>query len=71
MESTIGFVGIATAVFVSFAVALGLEWVSLELLMKMMPARAPVKTMAQRFAASDGQRTDSEFADGGREQRAA
>jgi hypothetical protein len=66
MESTIGFVGIATAVFVSFAIALGLEWVSLELMMKMMPARAPVKTTAQRFAMND-----REIANGVQERKAA
>ncbi len=71
MESTIGFVGIATAVFVSFAFALGLEWLSLELLMKMMPARAQVKTMAQRFAAYDERGTVGAAAGAGQERKAA
>lgn len=71
MESTIGFVGIAMAVFVSFAFALGLEWVSLELLMKMMPARAPVKTVAQRFAAFDGESVGSLASNAGQERKAA
>ena len=33
MESGIGFVAVAGAIFVSYAVALGLEWLSLVLLM--------------------------------------
>lgn len=39
MENTIGFAAVAGAIFVSFAVALGIEWLSLVLLMKLMPAR--------------------------------
>lgn len=50
MDSTIGVVGIVMAIFVSFAIALGLEWVSLVLLMKMMPARTQTQTTAQKFA---------------------
>jgi hypothetical protein len=38
-------------IFCGFAVALLLEWVSLELLMKMMPARVEVQTTSQKFAA--------------------
>ena len=51
MESGIGFVAVAGAIFVSFAVALGMEWLSLVLLMKLMPARPAVETVAQRMAA--------------------
>jgi hypothetical protein len=71
MESTIGFAGIATAVFVSFAIALGLEWVSLELMMRMMPSRTPVKTMSQRFRARDGEGAGSLGSSAAQEQRAA
>lgn len=51
MENVIGFTGIAGAIFVSFAVALSLQWISLVMLMKMMPARAVTETLAQRVAA--------------------
>ncbi len=51
MEYTIDFVGIASAIFVSFAVALGLEWLSLVLLMRLMPARPIPQTARQRTAA--------------------
>src|SRR6202050_3544717 len=51
MENGIGFVAVAGAIFVSFAVALGMEWLSLVLLMKLMPARPAVQTLAQRMAA--------------------
>jgi hypothetical protein len=50
MENTIGFAGVAGAVFVSFAVALGLEWASLVLLMKLMPARSAPRTLAERVS---------------------
>ena len=66
MESGIGFVAVAGAIFVSFAVALGMEWLSLVLLMKLMPARPAVQTVAQRMAGS------SQSCGGGEsEQRAA
>ena len=51
MENGIGFVAIAGAIFVSFAVALGMEWLSLVLLMKLMPARPLVQKVAERRAA--------------------
>jgi len=51
MESGIGFVAVAGAIFVSYAVALGLEWLSLVLLMRLMPARPASQTVAQRMAA--------------------
>jgi hypothetical protein len=51
MENGIGFVAVAGAIFVSFAVALAMEWLSLVLLMKLMPARPAVQTVAQRMAA--------------------
>jgi hypothetical protein len=51
MESGIGFVAVAGAIFVSFAVALGLEWLSLVLLMRLMPARPAPQTVAQKMAA--------------------
>jgi hypothetical protein len=50
MENGIGFVAVAGAIFLSFAVALGMEWLSLVLLMKLMPAREVVQTAAQRMA---------------------
>lgn len=46
MENTIGFAAVAGAIFVSFAVALGIEWLSLVLLMKMMPAQATPQAVA-------------------------
>ena len=51
MENAIGFAAVAGAIFVSFAVALSLQWISLVILMKMMPARAATATLAQRVAA--------------------
>ena len=51
MESGIGFVAVAAAIFVSYAVALGLEWLSLVLLMRLMPARPVPQTVAQRITA--------------------
>jgi hypothetical protein len=51
MESGIGFVAVAGAIFVSYAVALGLEWLSLVVLMRLMPARPAPQTAAQRMAA--------------------
>jgi hypothetical protein len=50
MESGIGFVAVAVAIFVSFAVALGMEWLSLVLLMKVMPARPTAQQVSQRMA---------------------
>jgi hypothetical protein len=66
MESGIGFVAVAGAIFVSFAVALGMEWLSLVLLMRLMPARPAPQTVAQRMAAVSPSRGDVES-----EQRAA
>ena len=62
MESGIGFVTVAGAIFVSFAVALGMEWLSLVLLMRLMPARPAPQTVAQRMAAvsEQGEGGDSE-----------
>jgi hypothetical protein len=51
MGYTIDFVGVASAIFVSFAVALGLEWLSLVLMMRLMPARPAPQTVRQRAAA--------------------
>jgi hypothetical protein len=66
MESGIGFVAVARAIFVSYAVALGLEWLSLVVLMRLMPARPAPQTVAQRMAAmAESRRT------GGSERRAA
>ncbi len=50
MSTAIELLQVAVVIFCGFAVALLLEWVSLELLMKMMPARADVQTTAQKFA---------------------
>jgi hypothetical protein len=66
MENTIGFAGVAGAIFISFAVALALEWASLVLLMKMMPARSTSQMVAQRISPVSGV---SER--GGRQRRAA
>jgi hypothetical protein len=66
MENGIGFVAVAGAIFVSFAVALGMEWLSLVLLMKLMPARPTVQTVARRMAGSSRSRGGGES-----EQRAA
>jgi hypothetical protein len=60
MESGIGFVAVAVAIFVSFAVALGMEWLSLVLLMRLMPARPAPQTAAQRMAAVSQSRGDGE-----------
>jgi hypothetical protein len=53
MEYTIDFVGVASAILVSFAVALGLEWLSLVLMMRLMPARPTLQTVKQRAAGQD------------------
>jgi hypothetical protein len=66
MESGIGFVAVAVAIFVSFAVALGMEWLSLVLLMRLMPARTAPQTVERRMAAVAASRGDGEP-----EQRAA
>ncbi|MFZ3217645.1 MAG: hypothetical protein WA192_16420 [Candidatus Acidiferrales bacterium] len=60
MENSIGFVAIAGAIFVSFAVALGLEWLSLVLMMRLMPARPAPQTVRQRMGAVSQQSEDSE-----------
>jgi hypothetical protein len=52
MEYTIDFLGVASAIFISFAVALGLEWLSLVLLMRLMPARPTPQTVKQKMAAA-------------------
>jgi hypothetical protein len=51
---------------VSFAVALGMEWLSLVLLMKLMPARPVVQKVAEPRAA-----VSQSSASGGSERRAA
>jgi hypothetical protein len=66
MESGIGFVAVAVAIFVSFAVALGMEWLSLVLLMRLMPARSAPRTVAQTMGAVSASSGDAES-----EQRAA
>ena len=60
MENGIGFVAVAGAIFISFAVALGLEWLSLVLLMRLMPARPVPQTVAQRLAAVSRAHRDGE-----------
>jgi hypothetical protein len=59
MEITIGFAAVAGAIFVSFAVALGIEWLSLVLLMKLMPANATPRTIARKMWPAPG-RSDRE-----------
>jgi len=61
MENSIGFVAVAGAIFVSFAVALGLEWLSLVVLMRLMPARPAPQTVAQRMAAMAEQRENRQL----------
>ena len=61
MENTIGFAGVAGAIFASFAVALGLEWASLVLLMKLMPARSGPRTPAERVSSVPDVRGHSEL----------
>ena len=61
MENTIGFAAVAGAIFVSFAVALGLEWLSLVLLMRLMPAQPAPQTVAQRMAAGSERRANREL----------
>jgi hypothetical protein len=61
MESGIGFMAVAVAIFVSFAVALGMEWLSLVLLMRLMPARPAARTVAQRMVASSQSRGGGEL----------
>jgi hypothetical protein len=60
MENGIGFVAVAGAIFVSYAVALGLEWLSLVVLMRLMPARPVPQTVAQRMAAISRERGGGE-----------
>jgi hypothetical protein len=62
MGYTIDFVGVASAIFVSFAVALGLEWLSLLLLMRLMPAKPAPQTVRQRMAAAAQDRPADRFA---------
>ena len=50
MYTAIGLLEVGMVIFCGFAVALLLEWASLELLMKMMPAHVEVQTTAQKFA---------------------
>ena len=57
MENAIGVAGIAGAIFVSFAVALGLEWISLVILMKLMPTRRAAPALAPRLSLSADSRT--------------
>ncbi len=56
MESGIGFVAVAGAIFVSYAVALGLEWLSLVLLMHVMPARPVPRTVTQSRGGGESER---------------
>ncbi len=56
MGYTIDFIGVASAIFVSFAVALGLEWLSLVLMMRLMPARPAPQTLRQRAASANARR---------------
>ncbi len=46
MESGIGFVALAAAIFVSYAVALGMEWLCLVFLIRVIPARPAPQTVA-------------------------
>ncbi|MGA7855932.1 MAG: hypothetical protein WCA15_21615 [Candidatus Acidiferrales bacterium] len=61
MSYTIDFVGVASAIFVSFAVALGLEWLSLVLMMRLMPAKPEPRTVRQRMAAAAAPQADESY----------
>jgi hypothetical protein len=58
MNYAIDFAGVASAIFLSFAVALGLEWVSLVLMMRLMPAGPVPQTVAQRLSTPPEQSTN-------------
>ncbi|HXN74196.1 MAG TPA: hypothetical protein VN861_16740 [Candidatus Acidoferrales bacterium] len=47
MENLMGFAEVAGAIFMSFAVALTLQWVGLVVLMRLMPARAMEEETAE------------------------
>jgi hypothetical protein len=51
MEYAINFFGVASAIFVSFAVALGLECLSLAVIMRLMPARKGSQAAGPRMEA--------------------
>jgi hypothetical protein len=51
MDKAMDVATIGVVFFCSLGVALLLEWVSLEVLLKMMPARPQVQTTAQRYPA--------------------
>ena len=51
MDKAMDVATIGVVFFCSLGVALLLEWVSLEVLMKMMPARAQAQTTAQKYPA--------------------
>lgn len=53
MENMMSFAAVATAIFVSFAVALVLEWISLVALMYLMPARQGRQAVPQLVAATE------------------
>jgi hypothetical protein len=61
MGYTIDFVGVASAIFVSFAVALGLEWLSLVLMMRLMPTKPEPQTVRQRMAAASAPQADESY----------
>jgi hypothetical protein len=47
MENLMGFAEVAGAIFMSFAVALTLQWIGLVVLMRLMPARAAGEASAE------------------------
>jgi len=53
MENMMNFAAVATAIFVSFAVALVLEWISLVALMYLMPTRRGQQAVPQLVAAPE------------------
>jgi hypothetical protein len=51
MEKAMDIATIGVVIFCSLGVALLLEWLSLEVVLKMMPARAQALTTAQKYPA--------------------
>jgi hypothetical protein len=51
MERAMDIATIGVVIFCSLGVALLLEWLSLELVLKMMPARPQAQTTAQKYPA--------------------
>jgi hypothetical protein len=57
VENVIGFLGVGSAIGISFLLALGLEWLSLRALMQLMPGRAEMRPSAQPELAAPAKQT--------------